>query len=60
MTHIIPEEELDINDDYYQQKSPFMGGILDGNKISAIGCAFDIMDGRKDSPFWDSEQIHEF
>lgn len=50
-SHIIPEEELDVNNENYQIKSPFLGGILNDNKISAIGALND--DGRKDSPFWE-------
>ncbi len=56
-SQIIPEEELDLKDEPFQIKSPFLGAILNDNKISAIG---QINDGRKDSPFWESEQINEF
>ncbi len=57
-SHIIPEEEIDVNDEIYRLKSPFMGGMLEGNKISAIG--MHITDGRKDSPFWDADYVNEF
>lgn len=47
---IIPEEELDLKEDNYMVKSPYLKDILESNKISAIGM---MGDGRKDSPFWE-------
>lgn len=58
LSSVIPEEELDLKNHTFN-KSPFLGGILDGNKISAIGLQ-DITDGRKDSPFWDHDTMNDF
>jgi hypothetical protein len=54
LSNIIPEEELDV-DGQYNNKSPYLGGILNSNLVSAIGIA----DSRKDSPFWDQEHMYE-
>ena len=57
ITSVIPEEELELRDSLI--KSPFAaGGGMLGNKISAIGIGDDYT-GRKDSPFWDGENVYE-
>jgi len=37
-------------------KSPFMGGGIESNKISAIGLGNDF---RKESPWWDNDGMFE-
>jgi len=40
-------------------QSHFLRGVLESNKISAIGL-YDVNDGIKESPFLEAESIYEF
>jgi len=56
LSKIIAAEEVDTRE--YLMKSPYIGGGIESNKISAIGLGNDY---RKDSPWWgDNDGIFEF